>query len=83
MNHLLRAAAALLLPVFALGAAPAHAQDSFRVGFVNPDRVLREAQPAGVTHLFSFRRDVLVARADYQAARVAYVMLRVFGPKRV
>jgi len=46
MNHLLRAAAALLLPVFALGAVPAHAQDSFRVGFVNPDRVLREAQPA-------------------------------------
>ena len=46
MNHLLRAAAALLLPVFAMGAATVHAQETFRVGFVNPDRVLREAQPA-------------------------------------
>ena len=47
MTHLFRAAAALLVPVFALCAAPAHAQqETFRVGFVNPDRVLREAQPA-------------------------------------
>ncbi|MBS0341867.1 MAG: OmpH family outer membrane protein [Proteobacteria bacterium] len=46
MNHLLRAAAALLVPVLALCAMPALAQETFRVGFVNPDRVLREAQPA-------------------------------------
>ena len=46
MNPLLRAAAALLVPAFALFAVPAQAQDTFRVGFVNPDRVLREAQPA-------------------------------------
>ena len=46
MNHLLRAAAALLVPAFALCAMPAQAQETFRVGFVNPDRVLREAQPA-------------------------------------
>ncbi|MDH6594571.1 outer membrane protein [Variovorax sp. TBS-050B] len=47
MKHLIRAAAgALLIPVFALAAAPAHAQETFRIGFVNPDRVLREAQPA-------------------------------------
>ena len=46
MNHLVRAAGAFLIPAFALLAAPAQAQDSFRVGFVNPDRVLREAQPA-------------------------------------
>ena len=46
MNQLLRAAAALLVPAFALCAAPVQAQETFRVGFVNPDRVLREAQPA-------------------------------------
>ncbi|MET3916627.1 outer membrane protein [Variovorax sp. OAS795] len=48
MKHLIRAAAgALLIPVFALAAAPAaQAQETFRIGFVNPDRVLREAQPA-------------------------------------
>jgi outer membrane protein len=46
MNHLLRAAAALLIPAFALGAGQVQAQESFRVGFVNPDRVLREALPA-------------------------------------
>lgn len=48
MKHLIRAAAgALLIPVFALVAAPAvQAQETFRIGFVNPDRVLREAQPA-------------------------------------
>jgi outer membrane protein len=48
MTHLIRAAAgALLIPVFALVAAPvAQAQETFRIGFVNPDRVLREAQPA-------------------------------------
>jgi outer membrane protein len=46
MNPLLRAAAALLVPAFAFFALPVHAQESFRVGFVNPDRVLREALPA-------------------------------------
>jgi outer membrane protein len=48
MKHLIRAAVgALLIPVFALAAAPvAQAQETFRIGFVNPDRVLREAQPA-------------------------------------
>ena len=48
----LRAAGALLIPAFFLMAAPAHAQEGthaqegFRIGFVNPDRVLREALPA-------------------------------------
>jgi outer membrane protein len=47
MKQMIRAAAgALLVPVFLLAAAPAQAQESFRIGFVNPDRVLREAQPA-------------------------------------
>jgi outer membrane protein len=46
MNPLLRAAGALLIPAFTLVGAPAHAQETFRIGFVNPDRVLREAQPA-------------------------------------
>ena len=47
MKHLIRAAAgALLIPAFAIVAAPAQAQETFRIGFVNPDRVLREAQPA-------------------------------------
>lgn len=46
MNQLLRAAAALLVPAFAFCAMPVQAQETFRVGFVNPDRVLREAQPA-------------------------------------
>ncbi|MGR4870046.1 OmpH family outer membrane protein [Variovorax sp. LARHSF232] len=46
MNQMLRAAAALLVSAFAFCAGPVQAQESFRVGFVNPDRVLREAQPA-------------------------------------
>jgi outer membrane protein len=48
MNHSYRTAGALLLPLMALFAAPAQAQvqEGFRIGFVNPDRVLREAQPA-------------------------------------
>ena len=47
MTPLLRAAGALLVPVFmAAGLPAAHAQETFRIGFVNPDRVLREAQPA-------------------------------------
>ncbi|MGJ7491996.1 OmpH family outer membrane protein [Variovorax sp. ZT4R33] len=46
MNHPYRVAGALLLSSVALFAVPAQAQESFRIGFVNPDRVLREAQPA-------------------------------------
>src|SRR4051812_22816665 len=49
MKHLIRAAAgALLIPaaVFVAAPAQAQAQEAFRIGFVNPDRVLREAQPA-------------------------------------
>lgn len=49
MTHLIRATAgALLIPAMAWLAAPAwaQAQETFRIGFVNPDRVLREAQPA-------------------------------------
>jgi len=45
MNHLSRAAA-VLVSALALCGGPVHADDSFRVGFVNPDRVLREALPA-------------------------------------
>ena len=49
MTPLFRAAGAFLIPVLALCAAPAQAQqEPFRVGFVNPDRVLREAQTAKV-----------------------------------
>jgi len=46
MNHSYRVFGALLLSLSALAAAPVQAQESFRIGFVNPDRVLREAQPA-------------------------------------
>ncbi len=46
MISLLRAAGALLVPALMLMGASAHAQEGFRIGFVNPDRVLREAQPA-------------------------------------
>lgn len=49
MKHLIRAAAgALLIPALTLVTVPAlaQAQETFRIGFVNPDRVLREAQPA-------------------------------------
>ena len=47
MKHLIRAAAGvLLIPALAFAAVPAQAQETFRIGFVNPDRVLREAQPA-------------------------------------
>ncbi|MDM0119141.1 OmpH family outer membrane protein [Variovorax arabinosiphilus] len=44
MNHSYRAVGALLLSLVASFAV--QAQESFRIGFVNPDRVLREAQPA-------------------------------------
>src|SRR6478736_2298903 len=46
MTPLLRVAGALLIPAFMAVGVPAHAQETFRIGFVNPDRVLREAQPA-------------------------------------
>jgi len=46
MTPLLRAAGALLIPAFMVAGMPAHAQETFRIGFVNPDRVLREALPA-------------------------------------
>src|SRR5436190_11035388 len=46
MTPLLRAAGALLVPVLMAAGMPAQAQETFRIGFVNPDRVLREAQPA-------------------------------------
>lgn len=46
MTALLRAAGALLLPALMAMGMPAHAQETFRIGFVNPDRVLREALPA-------------------------------------
>jgi outer membrane protein len=46
MTSLLRIAGALLIPAFMAAGAPAHAQETFRIGFVNPDRVLREALPA-------------------------------------
>lgn len=48
MIHMSRIAGLLLIPFFAVASAPAQAQtqEAFRIGFVNPDRVLREAQPA-------------------------------------
>ena len=46
MNHSFRAAGALLLSLVASFGVHAQAQEGFRIGFVNPDRVLREAQPA-------------------------------------
>ena len=46
MTALLRAAGALLLPALMAVGMPVHAQETFRIGFVNPDRVLREALPA-------------------------------------
>ena len=48
MTHMLRIAGSLLLPLLVAvsPAAQAQTQETFRIGFVNPDRVLREAQPA-------------------------------------
>ncbi|VWX63079.1 conserved exported hypothetical protein [Burkholderiales bacterium 8X] len=49
MISTVRTLGALLIPAFALAASPAMAADpveAFRIGFVNPDRVLKEAQPA-------------------------------------
>ena len=48
MTSLFRIVGFLSIPLFAAVAAPVQAQtqEAFRIGFVNPDRVLREAQPA-------------------------------------
>jgi outer membrane protein len=46
MIRLLRVAGALLIPLAMAAGAHAQAQETFRIGFVNPDRVLREALPA-------------------------------------
>jgi outer membrane protein len=46
MTAFFRAAAALLMAVLTVAGTAAHAQETFRVGFVNPDRVMREALPA-------------------------------------
>jgi outer membrane protein len=48
MTAFRRAAATLLLPALMTAGIAAHAQETFRIGFVNPDRVLREAQTAKV-----------------------------------
>lgn len=69
MNYLVRAAGALLIPVFSLASAPTYAQETFRIGFVNPDRVLREAQPAKAAQAkleaeFSKREKDLTAQGE-------------------
>ena len=69
MSNLVRAAGALLIPVMALVCVPSHAQETFRVGFVNPDRVLREAQPAKAAQAkleaeFSKREKDLAGQGD-------------------
>lgn len=69
MNHLARAAGALLIPAFAFLTVPAQAEDTFRIGFVNPDRVLREAQPAKAAQAkleaeFSKREKDLAGQGD-------------------
>ncbi len=69
MNYLVRAAGAFLIPAFAFLAAPVQAQETFRVGFVNPDRVLREAQPAKAAQAkleaeFSKREKELTAQGE-------------------
>lgn len=46
MTHPYRVAGALLLSLLSSVAAHAQTPETFRIGFVNPDRVLREAQPA-------------------------------------
>ena len=69
MNNLVRAAGTLLISLVALACAPSFAQDTFRVGFVNPDRVLREAQPAKAAQAkleaeFSKREKDLAGQGD-------------------
>ena len=46
MNNLSRTTGTLLILALAFVCVPSYAQEAFRVGFVNSDRVLREAQPA-------------------------------------
>ena len=46
MTHPYRVAGALLLSLLSSVAVHAQTPETFRIGFVNPDRVLREAQPA-------------------------------------
>ena len=48
MISLVRTASLVLVSAFALASAPAMAQEAlaFRIGFVNPDRVVKEAEPA-------------------------------------
>jgi outer membrane protein len=46
MTAFRRAIGALLLPALMTVGAVVHAQETFRIGFVNADRVLREALPA-------------------------------------
>ncbi len=69
MNNLVRATGTLLIPVLAFICAPSYAQETFRVGFVNPDRVLREAQPAKAAQAkleaeFSKREKDLAGQGD-------------------
>ncbi len=68
MKKLLRSAGMVLVPALALLSAPAFADD-FRIGFVNPDRVLREAQPAKAAQAkleaeFSKREKDLTAQGE-------------------
>ncbi|HEY2256332.1 MAG TPA: OmpH family outer membrane protein [Variovorax sp.] len=46
MTALFRATGALFVALLMAAGGAAHAQETFRIGFVNPDRVLREALPA-------------------------------------
>ena len=69
MSNLVRAAGTLLISLLALVCAPSQAQETFRVGFVNPDRVLREAQPAKAAQAkleaeFSKREKDLAGQGD-------------------
>ncbi|MEB0055639.1 MULTISPECIES: OmpH family outer membrane protein [unclassified Variovorax] len=69
MSNLVRAAGTLLISLLAFVCAPSQAQETFRVGFVNPDRVLREAQPAKAAQAkleaeFSKREKDLAGQGD-------------------
>lgn len=69
MNNLVRAAGTMLIAVLASICAPSYAQEAFRVGFVNSDRVLREAQPAKAAQAkleaeFSKREKDLAGQGD-------------------
>ncbi len=69
MTNLVRAAGTLLISLVTLAGVPSHAQETFRVGFVNSDRVLREAQPAKAAQAkleaeFSKREKDLAGQGD-------------------